>query len=435
MLAEYTFTNDISYRASDWCYDLMQLKQTPPDVGQYIQTVYWKEIINSIDKSQRNVKLSDFDKAFAISGQALIAVNLSTKLMVAFSYVAKEPYIFGQFCSSGSEKWIDAMCITSDFKKANQSRYNFSIYVLTDQNQLIVFMIEPYSNTFRNHYYIPINSKHQYTKLVSCESGEINMSGDDSRLYLWTPKKKMIQQFEVKLYSQKEYANLSLPEDCHGIAEPVPHTAVKIKPPKLNSMELSCDGVALTLCIDVHRNSVLCADSQNHILFECSLEPSSLSNSTLLCGLGKPGIMKEDTDTWVNPLNAPCAPMVYRPQNYVQQDQFASFSWNMLNAGADPRIILLCDSGNQAVRKIWQFPKTSHADDLSNLNRIYTLLQKVETASYENELLRLPCNNPKALYVNPCGLLTVTMADCAYILRSAVSTIEERAAESDNSSS
>lgn len=425
MLTEYTFSNDISYNASNWCYDLMQLKNSPADNGQCIQTVYWRDIVNA---SKGTVKQTKFDKTFAINSKALVAVNLFAKLIVSFEYMTKA-CVYGKFQLPDSRKWIDAMCVTSGVWQGN---YNFSIYILTDQNQLIVFTIEPYSNTFLNPYNITINSKHNYTKLVSCESGEVNEYGSGNQLYLWTPKKKMLQQFEIKLYSEKERKRLSIPEDCHGIAEPVPHTAVKIRPPKLNGVEFSCDGAALSLCIDVYRNSALCADARNHILFECTLEPSSLSNSSLLCGIGKPGIMKEDTDSWLNPLNSPCAPMVFRPQNYVQRDQFTSSSWNMLNAGADPRIVLLCDSENQAVRKIWQFPKTSHADDLSDLNHIYTLMQKDETAKRENKLLHLPCNRPNALYVNPCGVLTITTEDCAYILRSAVAVVDERAVESDS---
>ena len=435
MPTEYTFASEISYCASNWCYDLMQLKNPPTDVKQCVHTVCWEDIANASKGAAMQPK---FDKTFAISNQVLLAVQLSEKRVVSISYSCPPPqsqFIFNQFQYPNSGKWIDAACITDGFKTKLEGRYDFSIYILTDQNELIVFNMQPYSNMLQKPYHIAINSKHQYTKLIDCNSGEINSFGANNRLYLWTPKKKMLQQFEIKLYSARERMIRSIPENCQGIAEPVSYMAFKIKAPKLNGVELPYDGTALALSVDGHRNSVLCADAQNHVLFECTL---GSSNSTILCGLGKPGCMgKEGTNTWAAPLNTPCAPMVFRPQEFVSQDQFTSFSWNILNVGADPRIVLLCDSGNQAVRKIWQFPKTSHADDLSDLNRIYTLLRQDENEQpkRKKELLQLPCNDPKALYVNPCGILTVTTADCAHILCSTVAAIDERAVDGDNSTS
>ena len=432
MPTEYTLADEISYRASNWCYDLMKLKHSPLDDGQCLQTVYWKDIANA---SKRATIQSKFDKIFTITKQVLLAVQLSEKRVVSFSYRSTPRFIFDQFQYPDSGNWIDAACIASGFENKWEGRYNFSIYILTDQNELIVFEMEPYSNMFHAPYHITINSKHQYTRLVGRESGEINTFGTNSRLYLWTPKKKMLQQFEIKQYSQKEHMSRSIPENCQGVAEPVPYMAFKIKAPKLNGVELPYDGTALTLSVDGYRNSALCADAKNHILFEHVLGSSS---STILCGLGRPGCMeKEDIDTWTALINTPCAPMVFRPQEFVSKDQFKSSTWDMLNAGTDPRIVLLCDSGNHAVRKIWQFPKNSYADDLSNLNRIYTLLRQDENerAKRKKELLQLPCNGPKAFYVNPCGILTVTTADCAHILCSTVAVVDEKAMECDISTS
>ena len=88
----------------------------------------------------------------------------------------------------------------------------------------------------------------------------------------------------------------------------------------------------------------------------------------------------------------------------------------------------MCDVGNQAVRKLWQFPDDPQVHDLAGHDKVYTL---VCDSGGKDALRRLSCQNPKGFYVNTSGVLTVTTEDFAYIITSAGVLPEVRTAQSE----
>lgn len=243
-------------------------------------------------------------------------------------------------------------------------------------------------------------------------------------VYLWAPGIKILQDWH--LYSS-------------GTGEL--QREVRLKQPKWTAKEsapvIAYDSQALTMCVDEMEDSVICADRTNHLLFECSLRTS---HSEVLCGQGEPGCPEENTKAPLAFLNAPCAPLVLRPMEFISFAQFSPYAKRVIGAektksrsyGRKPRMILVCDAGNRAVRKIWQFPASPQAEDLANLNRIYTLLSESEIEGHGGELLNLHCGAPKRLFIGPSGRLTVTTDSFVYIFASHFTIQEERIRDSMN---
>ena len=403
-----TYFNDssreISYTPSKWCFDLLCLRNENELTTGSLTVVHYSDIFASQSRLSTSRDLS-FDRVFAISTDVLIAVNFDEHLIMTYRY-SQPRYLYSRYVGKSAEKWLDVICV------ASHNRYlggncSYSLFILTVKGRIVILELDS-ANRFVPTYDVIIDSKRCYTKILPCNLCESDNS-DPLFVYLWAPKPRILQKFKVDL-------QIKVPSDTEKrLAEPVPHTELKIKNPKLNGQEISIEGSDLTLAIDYQNNSVICADSKKHILFENSM---TVSRSEVICGCGMPGTTEENTASKAAFLSAPCAPLVFRPQDYVEKGRFTTASKNVLGATerGRPRLLLVCDVNNQAVRKIWQFPNTPQALDLNSFDRIYTLIGEFHyTDRYQPRLYRR-CENPKALYVNPYGLLTITAGNCAYII-------------------
>ncbi len=411
MQLKYNACNEFSYSPSKWCFDMLPLQnesELQPGGLTYVL------LQNILDSSKCSLTSSQIDRVFAIDLDVLIAVSLKSRLII--TYHSYQNYHYKVYTCPFPEQWLDIACVASENKAGYGNPYNYSLFILTEKNRLLNLEMDWGTKAFEQNYCVTIDSKHQYTKLLLREPCRGDNSGESS-LYLWDPKRKILQQFEISLESQKRQQNDTLSGFKSGVATPIKLTEFKIRNPRLVGYEVPVSGYDLTLCIDSQKNSILCADSKNHILFECSRIGS---NSEILCGCGEAGCAEEGTPSQEAHISSPCAPLVFRPQDYVEKERFTHSSKNILGAeqAGRPRIILLCDAGNQAVRKIWQFPDNPQAQDLANFDRISTLIRENAGRLDMTSMLKLPCSNPKAIYSNPYGLLTVTTEHYAYVIAS-----------------
>lgn len=418
--------NEISYTPSKWCFDMLNLQNEDalqPGALTIVQYAdFWSSTATKPTKST-----AFFDRVFAISLDTLIAVNFDAQLVVTYHYT--EPcYQYANYKIQDTHKWLDVVCAASYSSKNYGNPYTFSLFILTEGGKIITLELNSDSKKFVRTHDITINSKHRYTQILLVDPHKA--CGQDSyRIYLWTPQRKILQQFEI------DFGATSSANDSQGIAQPVPLTEVKIRNPRLDGQEIAIEGCNLTLAIDYKNSSILCADCKNHILFECSMKSSQ---TEVLCGRGIPGKAAENTPSKAAYLSSPCFPLVFRPQEYVEKGRFSMSAKNILGASnkARPRLLLVCDPGNDAVRKIWQFPNSPQALDLANFDQINTLVGELpERSRHLDATLCIPCVNPRALYVNPCGLLTITTEKCAYIIASYSVIPEQKTITSDVSGS
>lgn len=425
---EYNKLSDISYHPSKWCHDMLPLQDEDNLQSGRLVKIKLQDILNSAKLYTDHVQI---DHVFAINLDVLIAVSLKSNLVISYRY-SEFNHLYHVYNPPHTEKWLDVVCISSKDPGSGNYRtpHIFSLLLLTEDQKIICLEMRQDSNKFVETNRVAISSKHKYTKLLLREPCPGDRS-DQLSYYLWSPKRKMLQQFEFGLSNH----NISNENDryadcCVGKAIPIPYSEVKIRNPKLDGQEILIDGFALTLSIDAQNNSVLCADAKNHILFECKMK---LSASEILCGRGMPGASEEHMQSKDAYLSSPCTPLVFRPQDYVEKERFSLSSKNILGAtqAGRPRLILICDPGNQAVRKIWQFPNSPQAQDLANFDQINTLICDVVKRMPQEPLLQLFCDNPQGLYVNPCGLLTITTEGYAYIIASYSALPEQKTVQSN----
>lgn len=429
MLYEYDAFNDISYDPSKWCYDILPLNNERELQPGSLTEIWLQDILK---EAKYPVDTIQIDRVFAINMEILIAVSMGSRIVMAYHYSGTK-FNYPVYECPYNEGWLDVACVASKGYQAFGNAPSFSLSILTEGNQILNLEMRPDSNTFTQAYRVAINSRHQYTKLLFREPQREDGTKQPV-FYLWAPKRRILQQFAVALQDGKAQSGRGGPDDLQGSANPIPSTEVKIRNPRLEGREIPVDGASLSLWIDSRKDTVLCADAGNHILFECGMKVSS---SEVLCGRGEPGCSGENTQSQQAYLSSPCFPLVYRPQDYVEKERFAPSAKNILGVeqAGRPRLILLCDVGNQAVRKIWQLPDHPQAQDLANFDQINTLLRNTAEQGTTQPLLRSPCINPKALYVNPCGLLTVTTEHFAYVIASYSAVPEQNTTDSGVSGS
>lgn len=422
MLNFYKSINEISYTPSKWCFDMLSLQNEGTLQPGKLTIIPYTDFWNDMEDKPIKPVIS-FDRVFAISLDTLIAVNFGEQLIVTYHYT--DPYYqYANYKMQDACKWLDVVCAASYSSKNYGNPYSFSLLILTEDGKIITLELDSNSKKFVRTHDITINSKHRYTQILLCDPHE-TCGQDLSHIYLWTPQRKILQQFKIT------FGATSSVKDSQDIAQPVPLTEIKIRNPRLDGQELAIEGCNLTLAFDYKNNSILCADCKNHILFECSMKSSQ---TEVLCGRGTPGKAEENTPSKAAYLSSPCFPLVFRPQDYVEKGRFTMSSKNILGASdkGRPRLLLLCDPGNDAVRKIWQFPNSPQALDLANFDQINTLAGELSQRSkYADVALCSPCVNPSALYVNPCGLLTITTEKCAYIIASYSVIPEQKTITSD----
>ena len=404
----------ISYQASNWFFDLLSLNNSIVVNREFLK-IPMRELQEAMGCKNA------IDYVFAMDQHVLVAVCLKERKVATYRYKGNQGLC--SLWTSTEGAWVDAVgsvaTLDSSSLKGPWSLPCF-LFVLTKENVLIKISVQP-GYTLDEDYRVTLYQNVKYKKILIGSKPQIRM--DEKRrstdaVYLWVSRNKILQDWH--LYS-----------DGTGKLQ----REVRLKQPKWAEKEdspaVAYDPEALTMYIDEIGDSVICADRTNHLLFECSLRAS---HSEVLCGQGKPGSPEENTKTSLAFLNAPCAPLVLRPMEFIDSDQFGTFAKGVIGAektergsyGRKPRMILVCDAGNHAVRKIWQFPNSPQAEYLANLNRIYTLLSESEIEGHEGELLNLHCGEPKGLFIGPSGRLTVTTDSFVYILASQFTIQEER---------
>lgn len=361
------------------------------------------------------------DKVFAISSDDLIAVGMTSRQAVVYHYTDSK-HLFPLYKCPYPEKWRDVICIDSKNEGAFRNTPVFSLLILTEKGKLIKLEMRQDNMTFVEVYRISIDSKNDFTQILLFEPPppEDGQEGPPPQIYLWAPKRKMLQNISIVVDE-----NGPLPYT--GRAEPVAGKDIKIRNPDLAGTPVSVNGEDLSLAIDSRKETILCADKSNHILFECQM---GSSGSVVLCGRGTPGCPEEGAPSKQAYLNTPCAPLSYHPQDYIEKSRFSTGARDALNVKQPglPRIILLCDVGNQAVRKLWQFPNDPQVHDLAGHDKVYTL---VCNSGSKDVLRHQPCQNPKGLYINPEGVLTIATEDFAYIITSSGVLPEVRTGQSE----
>lgn len=417
----------ISYEASNWFFDLLPLNNSIP-----IKQDFFEIDIQEIQKAMGCTGAIDF--AFAVDQYVLVAVCLKERKVATYRYQGAKGLCSLQ-TSNTSGTWIDVVGSVETTSWGGQKSSlrgrlesclspTCFLFVLTKENTLIKISIQLSDYSLIEEYSVTFNQRIKYKNILVGSKPQPMMSKKkqpDNAVYLWAPSNKILQNWH--LYSD-------------GTGEL--HREVRIKRPrwttKEGAPEVEYDFQALTMCVDEMEDSVVCADRTNHLLFECSLKTS---HSEVLCGQGKPGQSKENTKTPLAFLNAPCAPLVLRPVEFISLDQFETSAKDVITAeksknksyGKKPRLILVCDAGNHAVRKIWQFPASPQARDRAKLNRIYTMLSESKIAGCTGGLLGLHCGEPRRLFIGPSGRLTVTTSSSVYIVASHVTVYEERTSD------
>lgn len=404
----------ISYQASNWFFDLLSLNNSIA-----VNREFLKIPMRELQEAMGCKKAIDY--VFAMDQHVLVAVCLKERKVATYRYKGNQGLC--SLWTSTEGAWVDAVgSVETTDSSSLKGHWSlpYSLFVLTKENVLIKISVQP-GYALTEDYRVTFYQNIEYKKILIGSKAQTHM--DEKRkatdaVYLWVPRNKILQNWYL-----------------YGDGTGKLQREVRLKQPKWtekeNSSTVAYDPEALTMCVDEIENSVICADRTNHLLFECSLRTS---HSEVLCGQGKPGSPEENAKTPLAFLNAPCVPLVLRPMEFIDFEQFSPFTKEMIGAGktesrvygGKPRMILVCDAGNHAVRKIWQFPASPQARDLANLNRIYTLLSESEIGGHEGELLNLNCGEPKALFIGPSGRLTVTTDSFVYILASQFTIKEER---------
>jgi len=406
----------ISYEASNWFLDLLPLNNSIS-----MRREFFKIAIREIQEAMGCTGTIDF--VFAVDQDVLVAVCLKERKVATYRY-KDDRRLCSLYSSNTVGAWIDAVgSVEATFwgGRDNSISLTCSLFVLTRENTVIKISVHPSNYSLIEEYSVTFDQQIKYKNILPGSKPQIPISQKkqpDNAVYLWAPGNKILQNWYL-------YSN--------GTGEL--HREVRIKRPKWTakegSPEVAYDSQALTMCVDEMEDSVICADRTNHFLFECSLKTS---HSEILCGQGEPGCPEENTKTPLAFLNTPCSPLVLRPAEFISTDRFEPSAKEVITAerskikayGKKPRMILVCDAGNHAVRKIWQFPASPQARDRARLNRIYTMLSESEIAGCKGELLGLHCGEPKKLFIGPSGRLTVTTNSSVYILAPCVSADEEK---------
>lgn len=422
MSRKFSAAGDISYRPSKWCHDLLPLQnQENLQEGKLVSVPLNKIVGPGSKEGGRADTLQKADKVFAVSSNDLIAVDMTSRRVVAYHYTDGK-HLFPLYKCPYPEKWRDVICIASKNEGAFRNTPVFSLLILTEKGRLIKLEMRQDTLTFVEVYRVSIDSKNDFTQILLFEPPppEDGREGLAPQIYLWAPKRKMLQNIFITVDENG-------PFPYTGRAEPVSGKDIKIRNPELVGAPISVNGEDLSLAIDSRKETILCADKSNHILFECQM---GSSGSVVLCGRGTPGCPEEGVPSKQAYLNTPCAPLSYHPQDYIEKSRFSTGARDALNIKQPglPRIILLCDVGNQAVRKLWQFPNDPQVHDLAGHDKVYTL---VCDSGSKDALRRLSCKNPKGFYVNPEGVLTITTEDFAYIITSAGVLPEVRTGQSE----
>ena len=412
----------ISYEASNWFFDLLPLNNLIA-----VQREFLKVDMQEIQKAMGCKEAIDF--VFAADQYVLVAVCLKERKVATYRYQEGRKLCFLHTSNIGGA-WIDAVgSAKKEYWRGSEGPSSLVcfLFVLTRENTVIKISVQPSNYSLIEEYSVTFDQQIKYKNILLDNKPQMLINPKKqpkNAVYLWVPSNKVLQNWYLYNDGTKELQR-----------------EVRIKRPKWTAKEgtpeVVYDPQALTMCVDEIEGSVICADRTNHILFECSLKTS---HSEVLCGQGEPGCLEENTKTPLAFLNAPCAPLVLRPMEFISLEQFSPFAKNVLSAeksknkhysyGKKPRMILVCDAGNHAVRKIWQFPDSSQAQDMAKLNRIYTMLGESKIMGCSGELLGLHCGQPKRLFIGPSGRLTVTTSSSVYIFAPEFVVVEEKIAES-----
>ena len=399
----------VEYRVSGWLHDYLPLRR-----GLTVRDGEVLEIPVDDIKKAMNCR-GGIDFAFVLDENVFVAVSLLGRCIATYRY-RTNPGLCDLYRAEDGEPWVDAACSLRNGRAVYELS---SLFLLTKKNRIIKLSIHHghYRPSFE--YDVQIEQSQEYQRILVCAVPKSSSMGPtDATVYLWAPKKRMLQMFNLFRGGGRAESKAELNRE------------VRVKRPKLlqdgQMTEFDYDPHALTVYMDEQSHSVLCADRSNHILFECFL---NYSESRLLCGQGIPGRSGENVETPAALLSAPCAPLVVRPWEYIDINMFDVGTKDLIKAtkdGALPRVVLVCDGGNRAVRKIWQFPDHNMAQDLANLNRFYTLLgYDAERGGPGAELLNIRCGRPKALFVGENGQLAVTTDKTVYVLISGNVQAEE----------
>lgn len=403
----------ISYQASNWFFDLLPLKDSIA-----VDREFSKIAMRDLQKAMGCKEAIDF--VFAVNQDALVAVCLKGHKVATCRY--REGLELCDLYTSTDGAWIDAVgSVEATFDGLNGPVPKCFLFVLTKENTVIKISVHSLSYALSEEFRVALDRKVKYKNILLGSKPTLLISEKGTltdTVYLWAPGNKILQKWHL-----------------YGSGTMELQREVRLKKPKWTVKEsdsaIAYDSQALTMYVDEMEDSVICADRTNHLLFECSLKTS---HSEVLCGQGDPGCSEENTKAPLAFLNAPCAPLVFRPMEFISLEQFSPSAKKMIGPGKTvsrsygrkPRMILVCDAGNRTVRKIWQFPASPQAGDLANLNRIYTLLSESGIEGCIGELLNLHCGEPKGLFIGPSGRLTVTTDSFVYIFASHFTIQEEK---------
>ncbi len=366
----------ICYEASNWFFDLLPLNDLITTKRDFLQITI-REIQAAMGCT------AAIDAVFAVDQNVLVAICLKERKIAAYRYQGTRGLCSLHTSSTGGA-WIDAAGSVEAIPWSGSVILPY-FFVLTKENTVIKISVQPATYSFIEEYIVTFDQQIKYKNILLGSKPQLWMSQreqPDNAVYLWAPGNKILQNWHF--YSSgtgKLQQEVRIKRPKRTVAEGAP--------------EVVYDPHALTMCVDEIEETVICADRVNHLLFECSMKTS---HSEVLCGQGEPGCPEENTKTPLAFLNAPCAPLVLRPAEFISLDQFSTFSKDVITAekkpkgksyAKRPRMILVCDAGNRAVRKIWQFPDSPQAQDLAKLNRIYTMLSESEIAGCTGELLHM----------------------------------------------
>lgn len=422
---KFEIPNTISYKPKDWLCDLLPIKEGVTTGDGELIKIPILDIQNSV------TGLNSIDRVFALDQNVLVAISLKMRTIITWQYT--QPYKVYQILHvENSGEWLDVACSIKNISglrinPARPNNFSYSIVVLAEKDTILKFSINSFSFKISTEYKVSLDRAQNNTKILlqnRFSQYPPYYAPYYDAIYLWAPEKRMLREFNIN-YETIRGGDTEV--QLKQVKE------IKIRRPQNTdnpmSSEFDYDPYNTSLCLDEKDNSVVCADRTNHIIFECSLKNSE---SEIICGNGLSGCSEENMDTSEALIDSPCNPVVLRPLDYIPKDLFGAYAKGVFDAGKNmkkPRLILFCDSGNNAVRKIWQFPACPQARDLSRINRIYTLLGD-KGHDDARELLSTQCNSPTALFLGLQGRLTVKTKEYIYIITAGVVLTEEKNAKS-----
>lgn len=171
--------------------------------------------------------LQKADKVFAVSSNDLIAVDMTSRRVVAYHYTDGK-HLFPLYKCPYPEKWRDVICIASKNEGAFRNTPVFSLLILTEKGRLIKLEMRQDTLTFVEVYRVSIDSKNDFTQILLFEPPppEDGREGLAPQIYLWAPKRKMLQNIFITVDENG-------PFPYTGRAEPVSGKDIKIRNPEL----------------------------------------------------------------------------------------------------------------------------------------------------------------------------------------------------------